>query len=189
MSPHGSLVRVNTLVAQLPALLGVLLGTLGTVLATTVADRGRWRRSQGVRWDERRLDAYAEFARVVKEIQAVSVRALADGPRGAYPAGADRDTALARLADADVRHTLAWEDVLLLGDAATVRAARTWRDAVWAVENLARGTGGDGLLADLLHRANEGRDAFYLAARDSLGVRGGSVAQSDFLRQRLDAGR
>jgi len=48
---------------QLPALIGVAVGTVGTIVATGLADRSRWRRRQSVRWDERRLDAYVAFAR------------------------------------------------------------------------------------------------------------------------------
>ncbi|WP_233512523.1 hypothetical protein [Micromonospora deserti] len=180
---------MSTFVAQLPALIGVLVGTLGTILATSVADRWRWRRSQSVRWDERRLDTYVEFARVVKEIQAVSVRILFEERRASRSVAIDRRTGLARLADLDVRHTLAWEGVLLLGDARTVGAAQRWRDAVWAIEQAARnGTAaGDGT-PDLLRQANEGRDGFYLAARTGLGVSGGPVAQSVLLQQRLGRG-
>ncbi|MEV6369301.1 hypothetical protein AB0L86_20670 [Micromonospora musae] len=168
-------------VTQLPALLGVLIGTIGTILATTIADRGRWRRSQSVRWDDRRLDAYVEFAQVLKEIHALAVRMLADVRPGSRGHRIDQEEGLTRLADADVRHTLAWESVLLLGDAPTVAAARGWRDAVWAIERAARGLTDQDGIGDLLQRANEARDGFYHAARGGLGVGGGSVAQAMLL--------
>lgn len=164
--------------AQLPALLGVLVGTIGTIVATSLADRSRWRRNQTVRWDERRLDAYVEFARALKEAHTIASRAT-----GGY---LDRDVALAELAEADFRHTLAWENVLLLGDAPTVTAARAWRDSVWAVERLAREEYTDVDRAALLHQANKARDDFYRAARGGLGVGGGSVAQADLLVSRLN---
>jgi hypothetical protein len=184
---RGTLGHVNTFLGQLPALIGVLVGTLGTILATSLADRTRWKRSQSVRWDERRLEAYAEFARVVKEVHAVALRMLASTDRpGSRGHRLDRETGLARLAEADVRQTLAWETVLLLGDAPAVHAARAWRDAVWAIERLARGLSEkDVNVTDLLHRANEARDAFYSVARGGLGVRGGSVDQSNWLTQQL----
>ncbi|GIJ23046.1 hypothetical protein [Micromonospora lutea] len=163
---------------QLPALLGVLVGTIGTIVATSLADRSRWRRNQTVRWDERRLDAYAEFARALKEAHTIASR-LSGGHL-------DRDAALAELAEADFRHTLAWENVLLLGDAPTVLAARAWRDTVWAVERLARDGQADDERPTLLHRANEARDDFYRAARGGLGVGGGSVAQAELLASRLN---
>ncbi|MGC5333248.1 hypothetical protein [Micromonospora sp. DT62] len=175
-----------SIVAQLPALIGVLIGTVGTIVATSVADRARWKRNQGVRWDDRRLDAYVEFARVIKEIHAVAVRMLADERPHSRGHRIDREEGLAQLADADVRRTLAWESLLLLGNAATVSAARDWRDAVWGIEMVARGLRQGDDHADLLQRANEARDLFYRAARGGLGVRGGSVAQARALEPRLD---
>ncbi|MFI9525976.1 hypothetical protein [Micromonospora rosaria] len=176
---------MSVLLAQLPALIGVLVGTLGTILATSLADRSRWRRSQRVRWDERRLEVCVEFSRVVKEIHAVSLRMIAAERPASRGHRIDREEGLTRLADADVRHTLAWESLLLLGDAATVSAARTWRDAVWEIERVARGLPGPPVVvADLVRRADQGRDDFYRAARGDLGVRGGSVTQSDWLADR-----
>ncbi|WP_243709553.1 hypothetical protein [Micromonospora sp. 15K316] len=172
-------------VAQLPALLGVLIGTIGTIVATTIADRTRWKRSQSVRWDDRRLDAYVDFAQVLKEIHAIAVRMLANTRPDSGGHRIDQQEGLTRLADADVRHTLAWESVLLLGDAPTVAAAHGWRDAVWAIERAARGLAGQDDVGDLLQRANEARDHFYRAARGGLGVGGGSVAQAMLLSARL----
>ncbi|MFY1594283.1 hypothetical protein [Micromonospora sp. WMMD737] len=179
---------MGSIVTQLPALIGVLVGTIGTIVATSLADRSRWKRNQSVRWDDRRFDAYVEFARVIKEIHAVAGRMLVDERPHSRGHRMDREEGLTRLADADVRHTLAWESVLLLGDASTVSAAREWRNAVWEIERVARGLtrGNDNDLDDLLHRANEARDAFYRVARGGLSVRGGSVAQAEVLGARLD---
>src|SRR6267154_150727 len=57
-----------TILNQLPALVGVALGILGTLLVTSVSDRARWKRDQSVRWDQRRLEAYTEYARAIKEM-------------------------------------------------------------------------------------------------------------------------
>ncbi|MEU5566147.1 hypothetical protein [Micromonospora musae] len=174
---------VGDIGAQVPALLGVLVGTVGTMVATTVNERVRWRREKTVRWDERRLDAYVDFIRAVKEIHAVATQMLGKHRPGSRRPPLDRDEGLARLNEADVRHTLTWEEVLLLGDEATVRAASMWRDAVRDIERAARALPNPPTdLPELLHRANEGRDAFYRAARGSLGVHGGPVDQA---RRRL----
>ncbi|MEU8169927.1 hypothetical protein [Micromonospora sp. NPDC049004] len=169
---------MESVLTQLPALLGVLVGTIGTMVATTVTERARWRRSQNVRWDERRLDAYADFTRAVKEIHLVSLGMLSGHRPGSRTPTLDREDGLARLAEADVRHTLTWEAVLLLGDATTVRAASTWRRAVRNLEQAARSlpTPPDNLAA-MVGQADEARDDFYQAARDGLGVRGGTVEQ------------
>ncbi|MFG1649640.1 hypothetical protein ACGFIE_06910 [Micromonospora sp. NPDC049275] len=177
---------MDTLLTQLPALLGVLVGTLGTILATSLADRARWRRSQSVRWDERRLDAYVAFAHALKESHAVALRMTADLRPGSYSHPIDRDEGLARLAESDGRRTIVWENLLLLGDEPTVVAAANWRDAIWQVERLARGiVDASQDISEMLTRVNEARDVYYRAARSSLGVRGGSVEQSAALRQAL----
>ncbi|WP_433111751.1 hypothetical protein [Micromonospora sp. CA-246542] len=177
---------MGTLLTQLPALLGVLVGTLGTILATSLADRARWRRSQNVRWDERRLDAYVDYAHALKESYAVALRMTAHLRPGSHSHPIDRDEGLVRLAESDARRTVVWENLLLLGDEPTVVAAATWRDAVWQVERLARGiVGAPTGISEQLARVNEARDGYYRAARQSLGVRGGSVEQSAALRQAL----
>ncbi|MEV4822071.1 hypothetical protein [Micromonospora sp. NPDC049274] len=177
---------MDTLLTQLPALLGVLVGTLGTILATSLADRARWRRSQSVRWDERRLDAYVAFAHALKESHAVALRMTADLRPGSYSHPIDRDEGLARLAESDGRRTIVWENLLLLGDEPTVVAAANWRDAIWQVERLARGiVDAPRDMSENLTRVNEARDVYYRAARSSLGVRAGSVEQSAALRQAL----
>ncbi|MGB2567134.1 hypothetical protein ACPFP2_01585 [Micromonospora citrea] len=164
----------ENLVAQLPA----LIGTAGTMIVTTVTERGRWRRNQTVRWDERRLDAYADFTRAVKEIHLLAMGMLSAHRPGARTPALRPEEGLARLAEAAERHSLAWESVLLLGDEATVRAASTWRDAVRELELAARALPDPpDELAALVSRADHTRDGFYRAARTSLDVRGGTVDQ------------
>ncbi|WP_435205754.1 hypothetical protein [Micromonospora sp. bgisy143] len=177
---------MGTFLTQLPALLGVLVGTLGTILATSLADRQRWRRSQSVRWDERRLDAYVEFAHALKESHAVALRMTAHLRPASHSHPINREEGLARLAESDARRTIVWENLLLLGDEPTVLAAANWRDAIWRLERLARGIVDvpDDIVAQL-DAVNEARDGYYRAARRSLGVRGGSVEQSAALRQAL----
>ncbi|GAB4106895.1 hypothetical protein GCM10028790_59140 [Micromonospora taraxaci] len=186
MPGAGSLGGVGTLLTQLPALLGVLVGTLGTILATSLADRARWQRSQSVRWDERRLDAYVGYAHALKESHMVALRMTADLRPGSHSHPIDRDEGLVRLAESDARRTIVWENLLLLGDEPTVVAAARWRDAIWQVERLARGvTEPPSDISDLLIQINDARDGYYRAARRSLGVRGGSVEQSAALRQAM----
>ncbi len=169
---------LESMATQLPALLGVLVGTVGTMLATGLNERTRWRRTQTVRWDERRLDAYVELTKAVKEIHAVATQMLGEHRPNARRPALDQNEGLVRLAEADVRHTLAWEAVLLLGDEITVRAAAEWRHAVRDIESAARALPLPPTdVSGMIHRADIGRDNFYRAARQSLGVRGGSVEQ------------
>ncbi len=176
-----------SLVDQLPALIGVAVVTGGTIVATGLSDRARWRRGQSVRWDERRLDAYTEYARTVKEIHLLAFRIAAAGglPPGVPGASArplDRDTGLDLLAQAGAARSKAWETVLLLGDAATVAAARRWRLAVRQLEHVAIGRAEPEVTwLAALKEADLARDGYYAAARDSLLVGGGSVAQVPWL--------
>ncbi|MFC0430794.1 hypothetical protein [Kutzneria buriramensis] len=68
---------MQAFVQQLPALLGVLVGALASYTATSAAERARWRRAQSVRWDDKRLTAYAEYAHAVKKVISISVRLAA----------------------------------------------------------------------------------------------------------------
>lgn len=167
---------------QLPALIGVIVGTAGTILATGLADRARRRRQQTVRWDERRLQAYVEYANAVKETHTYALRLAALDAPGSRLHRIDRDDGLARLAESDLRRTMAWESVLLLGDAGTVAAARDWREAVSKVEVFARGFADeDSDFEAAVARVNASRDKLYEAARASLDISAGSISQSDWL--------
>lgn len=169
---------MDALLAQLPALIGVLVGTLGTVLATHVAERSRWSRAQSVRWDDRRVEAYAEYARALKGVSITVSRLRATGPDTP-----EREAGLALLLDAEAERSKAWERVLLLGDSATVNAGREWSAAVWALSSaLRQRQQGFDWEAGVL-RLDTCRDRFYAAARAGLSV-GGPVAQADWLADR-----
>ncbi|MCW6004135.1 hypothetical protein K1W54_06015 [Micromonospora sp. CPCC 205371] len=171
---------MNAFLDQLPALIGVAVGTLGTILATSVSERSKWTRAQAVRWDERRLDAYATFARAVKEMHLVAMRITRRSPTEP----ADREADLHALNEADNECSKAWEGVLLLGDAGTIDAAREWREAAYQLVSAARGrASADFDRESAVRDTDEGRDRFYAAARTSVAV-GGAVAQAPWLTQR-----
>jgi len=176
---------MNNFVNQLPALIGVAVGVLGTILATTVTDKARWQRDQSIRWDERRLDAYAEYAKVIKEIHTLALGLTAARMSINLARPITRDTGLEMLDQAEHYRTKTWETVLLLGDSATVAAARDWRNAVGKLESFARDSSNkdeseEWLLA--VRATDEARDRFYTAARESVNVHGGSVAQAQWLK-------
>jgi hypothetical protein len=68
---------VKILLQSLPALIGVTLGALATFLTSSATERSRWRRQQAIRWDDKRLSAYTEYANAVKRAISVSVRLAA----------------------------------------------------------------------------------------------------------------
>lgn len=170
---------MSTFLDQIPTLIGVVIGTLGTILATSVSERAKWTRTQSVRWDDRRIDAYATYARALKEVHLLASRLT----RPTQPA--ERDPDLRLLVQAEAECSKAWEAVLLLGDAATVTAGREWRAAAHRLVAAAQGRAGDEFDRDAtVRQIDEARDAFYAAARASLAVGGGAVAQASWLLQR-----
>lgn len=58
-----------SLASQALPLVGVAIGAVVSLAVSAVNERTRWRRQQSVRWDERRLNAYAEYAHTVKDSQ------------------------------------------------------------------------------------------------------------------------
>jgi hypothetical protein len=170
---------MGTFLDQLPALLGVGVGTVGTILSTQLNDRAHWKRTRAVRWDERRLDAYAQFARALKEVHHVAMRLTA--PQLQLTAE-QRNADLLLLGQAEVERTKNWEGMLLLGDTATVQAGREWRWTVGELVLAARGRSTSDFDRETSVRAaNLGRDRFYEAARAGLNVTGGTVAQAAWL--------
>jgi hypothetical protein len=62
---------------QLPALLGVLLGSTATFGVTVLYERRKWRREHSVRWFERRATAYMEYAHAIKKVVWVAAQLAA----------------------------------------------------------------------------------------------------------------
>ena len=48
----------NTVLQQLPTLLGVGVGAIAGYATTSLGDRARWRRQREERWDPARMQAY-----------------------------------------------------------------------------------------------------------------------------------
>ena len=168
---------MSNFLAAIPALIGVVVG----VAATGWADMIRWKRGQAVRWDERRVDAYAEYARAIKRIHMTALGMVS--PHRAEQI--NPDDGLAMLAQADADRTEAWEGVLLLGDRETTHAAFRWQNMVEAEAEFARSRPDDGESDEWIaavRSADQARDSFYAAARKSVNVRGGSVAIAQLLR-------
>jgi hypothetical protein len=170
----------NPVVVELPALLGVVVGAISTYATTSLSERSRWRRERTARWDVTRKDAYAEYGASVKKVFHVSIRiATARGLQTSVrPLPPDEDAMIA-LMDAESARSTAWESVLLMGDPATVAAARTWHEAVWRLGWFAQGRlTGEQAWQAALNASEQARDLFYTAARRDLGVAGEAVPTS-----------
>jgi len=166
---------MSNFLGAVPALVGVVIG----VVATGWAEGRRWKRGQVVRWDERRVDAYAEYAKAIKKIHKTAIELVE--PHWAYnpTAAIKREVELDKLVQAEAHRTECWESVLLLADESTAHAALRWHNAVAREAVFARDRPNDAQSDDwiaLVRSADETRDLFYDAARKSVSVGGGSVA-------------
>lgn len=170
-------VDMTGIAEQLPALAGVAVGALSTLLVTSLVDRTRWKREQRTKWDLERMRAYAEYGNVVKRVSWLSARIAAARGLENSVEPLPSDEGLADLATAENDRTVVWERVLLLGHPDVITAARSWHRAVWRLRWFARGkltSAAD--WADSYRRSELYRDAFYERARWDLGVKGAAVA-------------
>lgn len=168
---------MSTFVQQLPTLIGVLIGALATYAATSAAERARWRRTQAVRWDDKRLTAYAEYAHAVKKTITITVRLAAH--RGVHPDTDALDPAEGEpaLAAAEEERTIKWEAVLLLGTEEIVAAARTWHQSAFLMQRVAAGLRTDVTWAEAVQAASRARRDFYSVARRDVGIGSGEVSE------------
>jgi hypothetical protein len=158
----------------------VLLGAAATFASTRFAERTRWKHERDSRWDVKLLDSYAEFSDTIKQFISLANRiAAARGLNTAQPL--DPEAGLEQLAQAEIELSLKWEHLLLLGDPATVIAAREWRHAAWHLEWFARGLrSGQSNWDEASMENSRCRRAFYEAARAGLAITGGLPPESEW---------
>ncbi|MFE6973893.1 hypothetical protein [Streptomyces sp. NPDC057682] len=156
-------------------LAGVGLGALLSFLVTSLNERTRWRRQQSVRWDERRLTAYAEYAHAVKELAAryhrvAAARGLVSGPVELEPT----PDVLAELGEMEARRSALSETLGLLGDTEANTASKTVDHCLWRLECLARGVPMEGEhdWDEAFQDFRAARSRYVEHARASLGVPG-----------------
>ncbi|MGW7049814.1 hypothetical protein ACWGDT_45695 [Streptomyces avermitilis] len=157
---------------QLFTLIGVLVGAAASYAGGALMERLRWHRQLSTRWDERRLESYLRYADAIKRFTSLAGRLAAGKGLFDLPQPLAQETGLEMLADAELERGYAFEAVLLMGDSGTISAARALQRQAWVLEHFARdqrsGTSED--WAQAFRQFQEKRDAFYLAARKSLGV-------------------
>ncbi len=169
---------MNPIVAQALTIAGVLLGSAATFVVTSSTERARWRRAQSARWDDKRLLAYSEYANAVKHMVRLC-RRIAE-TKGLLSTGQpiDLDSAFADLAEAETQRAARWETVLLLGEPATISAARAWSEQVWRLEHILRGDHPDASsFTDAYRNAMRLRNEFYAHARTDLDITSGPLPE------------
>ncbi|GIJ50945.1 hypothetical protein Val02_78310 [Virgisporangium aliadipatigenens] len=169
---------MQTVLQQLPALLGVVIGSVATFLVAQTTERTKWRRTLHARWDERRLDAYAEYAFAVKSYVTLLRRVAGGMGLDSIAHPLSHTDGLPRVEQAEDERAAKFENVLLLGDQETIDAARAWHRAAWELADLVQGrsTGGAPAWRPALNEVWQARTLFYKAARVSLDVRSGPEA-------------
>jgi hypothetical protein len=169
---------VNPIVVQVLTIAGVLLGAAATFIATSATERTRWRRAQSARWDDRRLGAYGEYANAVKHMVRLCRRIAETKNVLATGQPVDLDSAHTALAEAETERALKWEVVLLLGEPATISAARAWHEQVWRLEHMLREDHPDqSAFIEAYKETMRLRDQFYAHARSDLDVVSGPLPE------------
>lgn len=158
---------------QAITVIAVLAGAASTYIFTRLSERDRFSRDMKLRWDQRRLDAYAVYISAAKSAGRCANEIHERRLRGAV--GEDGlDTALAELADREDQLADAFEMLPLLADGPTILAAHELNKAVFALKELAK-------RAEILEEAAwlnladtwiKAMNDFHAAARASLSVPG-----------------
>jgi hypothetical protein len=162
-------------VDQLPTLIGVLLGAATSYFVTALTERANWRRRQVVRWDERRLAAYADYSNAVREKVLITSRIAATRGLNSNPEPLTADGAGFSLLDkAEARRAVLIETVRLLGDPKTMEAVHKLNRCVWHLEWIIRGHVAATALQweQAFDAYAKARDEFIQCGRDSLRVPG-----------------
>jgi hypothetical protein len=171
---------VSALVEQLPTLIGVALGALGSYLTNAAFERTRWRRDREARWDERRLTAYADYATALKATIATCARVAAGAGAGdaftPRPYPLDLAAAMPELAREDIDRSEAWEAVLMLGVQPVISAGRSWSGTVEAMEHFVRHQQHDvAAWRNALAASGHARQVYYHEVRLDLQIRAGRL--------------
>ncbi|MFS8201955.1 hypothetical protein ACLVWQ_25065 [Streptomyces sp. CWNU-52B] len=162
---------MSAFIQQLPALIGVVIGALGSYLAIVRGDRARFRREQTARWEERRLAVYADYARALKKTVTLNYRVAAHLGNDPNPHPLSPDDAAPQLASALDAGDPAWEALLMLGAPDVVECSRAWVSVVAEMERfLATGAHDPQGWSALLARLRAARDRYYTAVRADLAL-------------------
>ncbi|MEV5976919.1 hypothetical protein [Streptomyces sp. NPDC052114] len=165
-------------IQQLPALIGVIIGALGSYVAIMRGDRIRFRREQAARWEERRLAVYTEYARVLKQTVTLTYRLAAHLGNDPHPHPLSPTDAERQLTEAADARDPAGEALLMLGAPDVVEQARTWVVTVIEMERFLRdGTRDPRAWSDLLERQRGARHGYYAAVRRDLALPPGHSGQ------------
>ncbi|MER8007992.1 hypothetical protein [Streptomyces sp. NPDC094149] len=169
---------MSAFIQQLPALIGVVIGALGSYLAVVRGDQARFRREREARWEERRLALYADYARVLKTTVTLSYRVASHLGNDPHPHPLSPEEAAPLIAEATTARDPAGGALLLLASPEVVEEARAWVTCVMRMELFLREETRDpAAWQALLERQRAGRQAYYAAVRRDLALPPGHSAR------------
>ncbi|MFJ4623304.1 hypothetical protein [Streptomyces sp. NPDC088812] len=169
---------MSAFLQQLPALIGVVIGALGSYLALVRSDRERFRREASARWEERRLAVYADYARTLKKSVTLTYRVAAHLGNDPHPHPMSPAEAEPLLAEATEARDPSGEALIMLGSREVVERARVWVTTVMEMERFLRESTHDPRAWQaLLERQRAGREGYYAAVRDDLDLPPGHSAR------------
>ncbi|MDX3456381.1 hypothetical protein PV396_31310 [Streptomyces sp. ME02-8801-2C] len=169
---------MSAFIQQLPALMGVVIGALGSYWAVARGDRVRFRREREARWEERRLAVYTEYARALKQSVTLTYRVAASLGNDPHPHPLTPEEAAPLIAEATVARDPYGEALLLLGAPEVVAKAREWVVTLLEMEAFLRARTADPQAWQaLLERQRAGREGYYSAVRGDLALPPGHSAR------------
>lgn len=164
---------MSSFLNQLPALIGVIVGALGSYFATSRNESARWKRHQASRWDAERKAAYAAYGHAIKMLTTQCARLAAARGVDNWFQKVDLEEGHAEYMRLSAERGAVWESVLLLGTAETIEAARAWHMAVDELQKFADGRRTDFDQWEVAYyKTGIMRDAYYQQARIDLSITG-----------------
>ncbi|RKE19612.1 hypothetical protein [Streptomyces sp. TLI_171] len=160
-------------ITQLVTIAAVLLGSLTTYATNQLVERSKRRELRRVRWDEKKLDAYAEYIGRVRAVIHANVLLYEVREEMRAMPRSEHDLAM-DLTDATAAQAIAFERVMLLAGDEVVNSAHAVQEATAAIGWHARGVVA-GTLDEWRARnaaAFGAINLFHQRARADLGVSG-----------------
>ncbi|MEU5085411.1 hypothetical protein [Streptomyces sp. NPDC021356] len=180
---------MSAFLQQLPALIGVVIGALGSYLAVVRSDRARFARERATRWEERRLAVYSEYARSLKKSVTLAYRVAAHLGNDPHPHPLPLSEAEPLLTEAALARDPAGEALIMLGSTQVVEKARTWVLVVMDMERFLReGRREPGAWQALMERQRAARQGYYAAVRTDLELPPGHSARWPLTGEQPPAG-
>ncbi|WP_037851076.1 hypothetical protein [Streptomyces sp. NRRL S-340] len=169
---------MSAFMQQLPALIGVVIGALGSYLAVVRSDRVRSERERATRWEERRLAVYSDYARSLKTSVTLTYRVASHLGNDPHPHPLPLCDAEPLLTEAVLARDPAGEALIMLGSPQVVEKARGWVLVVMEMERFLREERREPeAWQELLERQRAARQEYYAAVRADLALPPGHPAR------------